>query len=104
MVLILISSGEEEFEKAKKLYLFSHLRLEACNFYHPENHCLISKEFIRKLWWKIRFWSKAQVHLSTKVINSFVGSDRVDIFPVSLHNVFTHCCWYVGPILHVNLL
>uniref|UniRef100_A0A4W5LTA6 Inositol 1,4,5-trisphosphate receptor n=1 Tax=Hucho hucho TaxID=62062 RepID=A0A4W5LTA6_9TELE len=34
----------------------------------------------------------------------FVGNDRGQTFSVSLHKVFTHCCWYFGPFLHADLL
>lgn len=34
----------------------------------------------------------------------FVGNDRGQMFSVSLHKVFTHCCWYFGPFLHADLL
>ena len=33
----------------------------------------------------------------------FVGNDRGQTLSVSLHKVFTHCCWYFGPFLHAEV-
>ena len=63
-----------------------------------KSHCRIFYEFICKLWWKISIWSITKVYLP------FVGNDRGQTFSVSLHKVFTHCCWYFGPFLHADLL
>ncbi len=91
---------------------------EACNFHHRytstmrdkirkknsrKSHCRIFKEFICKLWWKISIWSITKFHLNT-LLYTLCCHDRGQTFSVSLHKVFTHCCWYFGPFLHADLL
>jgi len=56
-----------------------------------KSHCRIFKEFICELWWKISIWSITKV-------------DRGQMFPVSLHQVCTHCTWNFGPFLHADLI
>ena len=67
-----------------------------------KSNCLIFKEFICKLWWKISILSITKGHLNTLLYPLLAMTGQT--FSVSLHKGFTHCCWYFGPFLHADLL
>ena len=114
-------SGAKKYLVSHQLCKFSHLkRWEACNFHHRytstmrdkmrmkksrKSHCLIFKEFICKLWWKISIWS------ITKTSGDWLGHSRTLKCFLRSHSFVARAvclgslsCWKTQPCFIFNAL
>ena len=88
--------GKKVFSQPPIVQVFPLKKMrEACNFHHRytstmrdkmrkkksrKSHCLIFKEFICKLWWKISIWSITKVHLNTLLYTLCWQWQRSNVF------------------------